>query len=365
MKKTLALLLLLAAVLFPACQKPASSAKPSAAEPVAAFPEPVSYDLTIDTDYEAGTIAGDCALVVKNATDAPIPVVPLNLYRLMEVASVSDASGKALPFDQSVRIFKDWKEFQANHIRVRLEPPLAPGKETTLRIKYGGPLLGYAEAMRYVKDHVGQDLTLIRSDSLAFPQIGVPSWETNRAAGLKNFTYRVVFDGPLSARRGQRGGPRFEGGKGRPDDLRLQEQSPVLAHRPRGGRLRGRRGRRRPVQDLRLPRGRRGGPGPPGQPDGHAGSLHPLVRCAPGLPRADRDRDPGRLRIAGRRRRRHPGGRRVQGPGRPLHVLPRAVASLERDGERPCPAALRERGPGHVPPAPCPGEARGQGWRRR
>jgi len=196
MKKTLASLLLLAAVLSPACQKPASSTKPGAAEPVAAFPEPVSYDLTIDTDYEAGTIAGDCTLVVKNATDAPIPVVPLNLYRLMEVASVSDASGKALPFDQSVRIFKDWKEFQANHIRVRLEPPLAPGKETTLRIKYGGPLLGYAEAMRYVKDHVGQDLTLIRSDSLAFPQIGVPSWETNRAAGLKNFTYRVALTVP-------------------------------------------------------------------------------------------------------------------------------------------------------------------------
>ena len=196
MKKTLAILLLLAATVSPGCQKPASSDKPGAAEPVAAFPEPVSYDLTIDTDQEAGTIAGDCVLVVKNATGAPIPVVPLNLYRLMEVASVSDASGKALAYDQNVRIFEDWKEFQVNHIRVKLEPPLASGKEATLRIKYGGPLLGYAEAMRYVKDHVGLDLTLIRSDSLAIPEIGVPSWKTNRAAGLKNFTYRVSLTVP-------------------------------------------------------------------------------------------------------------------------------------------------------------------------
>jgi len=160
------------------------------------LPEPVSYDLKIDADYGSGTIAGDCALLVRNAADIPIPVVPLNLYRLMVVASVTDASGTALEFTQDVRIFEDWKELQVNHIRVGLEPPLAPGKETLLRIRYAGPLLGYAEAMRYVKDHVGRDLTLIRTDSLAYPQIGVPSWKTNRAAGLKDFDFTVSLTVP-------------------------------------------------------------------------------------------------------------------------------------------------------------------------
>ena len=144
MKKTLVVLFLAFAVLSPGCQKPAPPAKPGAAEPVAAFPEPVSYDLTIDTDYEAGTIAGDCVLVVKNATDAPIPTVPLNLYRLMEVAAVSDASGKALPFDQSVRVFKDWKEFQVNHIRVRLSPLSPPGR----RRRSGSSTAALCSAMR-------------------------------------------------------------------------------------------------------------------------------------------------------------------------------------------------------------------------
>ncbi|MGE5741024.1 MAG: hypothetical protein ACM32H_03215 [Candidatus Aminicenantes bacterium RBG_16_66_30] len=196
MNKPAAFLLVFLTILVIACGKPAASPGPSLDGPVAAVPEPVRYDLKFDADLEAGTIAGDCTLVVKNASKSPIPVVPLNLYRLMEVASVTDAAGRALKFTQTVRIFEDWKEFQVAHIRVGLETPLAPGMETTLRIKYGGPLLGYAEAMRYVKDHVGRDLTLIRTDSLAYPQIGLPSWKTNRAAGLRNFTYTVSLTVP-------------------------------------------------------------------------------------------------------------------------------------------------------------------------
>lgn len=196
MKKPATFLWVALTVLIMACGKPAASPEPSLDGPIAALPEPVSYDLAIDADLEAGTIAGECRLVIKNASDRPIPVVPLNLYRLMEVASVTDASGKALRFTQAVRIFEDWKELQVAHIRVGLEKPLAPGTETSLHVKYGGPLVGYAEAMRYVKDHVGRDLTLIRTDSLAYPQIGLPSWRANRAAGLKDFSYTVSLTVP-------------------------------------------------------------------------------------------------------------------------------------------------------------------------
>jgi hypothetical protein len=196
MKKLLALLAVSAILLAPACRKPNPPAAPSPSGEVAAFPDPVSYDLKIDIDYESGIVAAGCSLVVRNSQAAPIPVVPLNLYRLMEVSSVTDASGNVLPYSQSVRIFEDWREFQVNHIVVRLDPPLAPGKEKELRIKYAGPLLGYSEAMRYVKDRVDKEITLIRSDSLAFPQIGVPSWRANRAAGLKNFSYTASLTVP-------------------------------------------------------------------------------------------------------------------------------------------------------------------------
>ena len=198
MKKPLLLFLLPILALAMVCKKPTVPTSPAAAagEPAGPFPDPVYYDLKIDTDYEAGTITGDCLLRLKNSAKVAVASVPLNLYRLMEVVSVTDGSGQALKFTQSVRIFEDWREFQVNHIRVPLGTPLAPGGETALRIKYAGPLLGYAEAMRYVKDHVGPDLTLIRTDSLAFPQIGVPSWKTNRAAGLKDYSFTVSLTVP-------------------------------------------------------------------------------------------------------------------------------------------------------------------------
>ena len=196
MKKSLAIFAVFAVVLVPACRKPASSEDASLAGKISVIPEPVSYDLDLDIDYENGIVSGGCALVVRNSQAEPVPVVPMNLYRLMEVSSVTEASGKALAYSQSVRIFEDWKELQVNHILIRLDPPLPSGKETELRIKYAGPLLGYVEAMRYVKDSVGKEMTIIRSDSLAFPQIGVPSWRTNRAAGLKNFSYTASLTVP-------------------------------------------------------------------------------------------------------------------------------------------------------------------------
>ncbi len=186
----------LSTLLSISCKSPAPPEGLSPAEVITAFPEPVSYHLKLDIDYKTGMITGDCAITVKNGGEQVIPIVPLNLYRLMEVSSVSDVKGTALAFTQNVRIFEDWRELQVNHIRINMDPPLAPGKEITLRINYGGLLLGYSEAMRYVKDHVSNDLTLIRSDSLTFPQIGVPSWRTNRALGLKDYKYTVSLTVP-------------------------------------------------------------------------------------------------------------------------------------------------------------------------
>ena len=186
MNKALVAILIFAALVSVACRKPGEAPGSALNGIVEAFVEPVRYDLKIDADTDSGTIAGDCALRIRNGSAVPIPVVPLNLYRLMEVASVRDEAGADLAFSQDVRVFEDWRELQVNHIRAGLRSPLAPGRETTLRIKYGGPLLGYAEAMRYVKDHVGRDLTLVRTDSFAYPQVGVPSWRTNRAAGLED-----------------------------------------------------------------------------------------------------------------------------------------------------------------------------------
>jgi hypothetical protein len=196
MKRDLALGLAMAIIVLCGCGKPGAPVAPNLDGPITVLPAPVRYGLELAADPETGTLSGACALTVRNASPVPLAVIPLNLYRLMAVTRVTDEAGRALAFSQNVLVFEDWKELQVNHVRVGLERSLAPGQEITLGISYGGPLLGYAEAMRYVQDRVGKDLILIRSDSFAFPQIGVPSWAANRAAGLKDFDYVVSISVP-------------------------------------------------------------------------------------------------------------------------------------------------------------------------
>jgi aminopeptidase N len=196
MRKPKWMLLAAGALFVLSCQRPAPAPGISFADKIAQFPDPVAYDLKLDIDYDSGVLSGVCKIALKNPGPGPVSIVPLNLYRLMEVTSVTDDSGKSLEFAQRVCIFEDWRVLQVNHIRIRLNPPLSAGKSAALTIRYGGPLLGYAEAMRYVKDHIDKEMTLIRTDSLAIPEIAVPSWRTNRARGLKSHGYTVSVTAP-------------------------------------------------------------------------------------------------------------------------------------------------------------------------
>lgn len=176
-------------------QSPAGK-PPSLTEKIDIFPEPVAYDLKFKPNYEDGTLAAFCELTLRNPGREPLSIVPLNLYRLFDIDSLTDGRGRKLEYAAEVLSFEDWKEFQVKHIRVRLASPLQTGATVVIRMNYSGPFLGYAEAMRYVQDHVDRDMTIIRMDGLPYPQIGVPSYKDNRALGLKDFTYRAAFTVP-------------------------------------------------------------------------------------------------------------------------------------------------------------------------
>jgi len=157
----------------------------------------VHLDLALEPDYVEGRLQGVATLVVANMSAEPVSLIPLLLYRLMTVSEVTDASGGALPFTQDIVTIVDWPQYQANHITVILDVPLDPGQETTVRVFYSGYLAGLTETgMRYVKDRIDRDFTIIRADALAFPVLGVPSWEQNRAASHGPFTFRARITVP-------------------------------------------------------------------------------------------------------------------------------------------------------------------------
>jgi len=159
----------------------------------------VDYKLDLTIDYENEKILGNCQLTVFNPSEQPIRQIPLTLYRLLKVTSVKDEQGADLSFTQQVLSFEDWEQLQVNYVEVSLKNPIQQGERKTISIQYEGYLLGYSETgMRYVKDRVDEEFTIIRPDCKAYPEVGYPSWRVTRAAGLQSFDYLVNVTVPES-----------------------------------------------------------------------------------------------------------------------------------------------------------------------
>ncbi|MBI5059532.1 hypothetical protein HZB60_07120 [candidate division KSB1 bacterium] len=162
-----------------------------------ALPKVDHYDWQIRVDYDEEAIASGCRLTVRNVTAQPLDHVPLILYRLLTVDSVSTFAGRALAFEQSVRAFDDGARMQANFVDVRLPAPLAVEDTISLGVSYRGYLAGYRETgMLYVQDHVDPAFTILRMDCHAYPAIGTTSDSLNRMVGLPEYSYRIRVNVP-------------------------------------------------------------------------------------------------------------------------------------------------------------------------
>jgi Peptidase family M1 domain len=159
----------------------------------------INYNLDIHVDYDNEKLVGLCQMTVFNVTDQPIQQIPLLLYRLMKVKSIKDENGMNISFNQEVVSYEDWEVLQVNFIQVSLEKAISKNTKKTITIEYDGYLLGYSETgMNYIKDRIDKDFTILRPDCRAYPQIGYPSWKSNRSSGLENFDYTIKLTVPDS-----------------------------------------------------------------------------------------------------------------------------------------------------------------------
>jgi hypothetical protein len=129
-----------------------------------------------DLDYEIlpgeRVYRGAATLTLENVSGRTQKSVPLALYRLQDAEAVEDGDGSPLRFTAAVVKAPDWLGFQALSIDVELRRPAEPGEVTRLRVRHGGPMLGYEEVKRYTKDRIAGDLSVLRQDTLAYPQLG-------------------------------------------------------------------------------------------------------------------------------------------------------------------------------------------------
>jgi len=156
----------------------------------------LDYKLDYRVDYESKKLYCEGELTVLNPAREPAGRIPLLLYRLLTLKSVTDQDGASLPFVHTVVSFSDWEQLQVNFIEVSLIKKIEKDEIRTIRFRYEGYLAGYMEAMRYVKDRIDKDYTVLRTETFAYPVVGYPSWRVNRAAGFQKFDYLLKVTVP-------------------------------------------------------------------------------------------------------------------------------------------------------------------------
>ncbi len=154
-------------------------------------------ELELTLDYETGSLEGTASLTVRNEGVRAESSVPLHLGRLMTASAARTAGGDTLRFTQDVIRLEDWPEFQLNQVFVYLSTPLAAGREAVVTLDYSGVLVPYTETgMSYVRDHIAPDFTILRSEAMAFPVLGLPSQTESSAMPRSDFTVAARITAP-------------------------------------------------------------------------------------------------------------------------------------------------------------------------
>jgi hypothetical protein len=140
------------------------------------LPKTLDYKLDLKIDYRNDKLYGKCQMTISNGSNQSIEKVPILLYRLLVVKSVEDENHEPLSFTHNVTSISGWEKLQVNYLEISLNKILAPGEMRKINLVYDGYLLGYAdEGMRYVKDHIDRNFTIIRTDGFGYPVIGYPN----------------------------------------------------------------------------------------------------------------------------------------------------------------------------------------------
>lgn len=156
------------------------------------------YVMELVPDFGEGSLSATATLTVRNPSRRPVPEIPVLLYRLLKVTSIRDAGG-VMSFRQHVVALEDEPRQQVNAVTIRPSRPIPPGGVATFTLVYQGYLAGYEETgSLYIRDRIAPSFTILRTDAIAYPMIGVPSRRANHAAGFPEFDYRVGITVPDS-----------------------------------------------------------------------------------------------------------------------------------------------------------------------
>ncbi|MBO1272483.1 hypothetical protein J3L11_12600 [Shewanella sp. 4t3-1-2LB] len=160
---------------------------------------PTHYQMNYQINIKQEDINASAVITLQNISDKPATHIPLELYRLLHVDSVTDIAQTPLSFSQQVLVDETWPAMQTNYVEISLPEPLAPQKSYSVKVSFSGKILGYVETgMAYTQDSINEQFSIIRQDVYAYPIPLYPNDDVNRKAKwwLNHFDYDVTVEVP-------------------------------------------------------------------------------------------------------------------------------------------------------------------------
>jgi hypothetical protein len=164
--------------------------------PAADLPKVTHYELRVHIVPTDERLTAEARITVSNPTASAWREIPFLLYRLLAVDGAEDEHNVPLSYRQTVVSMSDEKNCQVNSVALTLREPLLAGGTTKITLKYSGAIFGYPEVMPYVREHIGEDYTLLRPDALAYPILAEPSFRSFVATVGALFTYDLEITVP-------------------------------------------------------------------------------------------------------------------------------------------------------------------------
>ena len=151
------------------------------------------YDIAWRVDPSKGTLEGSTRISLRNDSNDAVNSVTLILNRLLEASSVKAENGADLQFKQQIANDPgvDWAPYPVNHVDIPLAAPLQPGQTACLTLHYAGGLASGGDAIRYAKDQICEELTILRMETYPYPYVA-----GSNPAAHSRFSYRMAVTVP-------------------------------------------------------------------------------------------------------------------------------------------------------------------------
>lgn len=141
------------------------------------MPSVLNYNFDIHLLVDDQKMDASAQMTIENKTAGVIDTLPILLYRLLTVKSVTNEDGEPLQFSQDIVTMAEQDNWQVNQVRIVLQKSLQPGEWTSVTLAYSGYICGYPEVMAYTKEHIDTGYTLIRQDIFAYPTISTANYK--------------------------------------------------------------------------------------------------------------------------------------------------------------------------------------------